>query len=116
MSRDDRQRLRDARDHVLHAIATARDNGSAAFATRLLRQSFIFDLLIAAEALGAVSGDVKGLGPDMPWSLVRGMRKRLIHEYWHVDPSTLERIATDELHQLVDQIDHLLVVIDATGS
>lgn len=116
MSRGDHQRLMDARDHVGHAIVTAQDNGPAAFATRVLRQSFMFDLLIAAEALGAVSGDVKGLGPGIPWQLVRGTRNRLIHEYWHVDPSTLERIAADELHRLVTQIDHLLTVLDATGS
>lgn len=116
MSRDDRERLRDARNHLFHAIVTARDYGTATFATRVLRQSFIFDLLIAAEALGAVSGEVKGLGRNIPWQLVRGMRNRLIHEYWHVDPSTLERIAANELHELVDQVDDLLIELDATGS
>ena len=56
---------------------------------------------IIGEAANAVSEDARDGLPEVPWHAVRGMRNRLIHEYFEVDLSVLWNTVDKRIPQLI---------------
>lgn len=45
----------------------------------MLRMALLHAVQIVGEAAAKVSDEVKNEAPDIPWSLIVGMRNRLVH-------------------------------------
>ncbi len=66
------------------------------------------DLAIIGEAVGHIPEDVMDAHPDIPWSLMRAMRNRIIHVYFDVDPKIIWDTIQQDLPPLVDPLKKLL--------
>jgi uncharacterized protein with HEPN domain len=56
----------------------------------MVMEACLYNIQVIGEAVSQLSDDVKGNNPHIPWSLIKGMRNRLIHEYFGTDPCSLE--------------------------
>jgi uncharacterized protein with HEPN domain len=48
-------------------------------------EACLYNIQIIGEAVNQLAEDVKVANPQIPWALIKGMRNRLIHEYFGTD-------------------------------
>ncbi|MBN8856273.1 MAG: hypothetical protein BGO55_17305 [Sphingobacteriales bacterium 50-39] len=48
-------------------------------------EACLYNIQIIGEAVNQLADDVKDSNPQIPWKLIKGMRNRLIHEYFGTD-------------------------------
>ena len=48
-------------------------------------EACLYNIQIIGEAVNQLADDVKVSNPQIPWALIKGMRNRLIHEYFGTD-------------------------------
>jgi uncharacterized protein with HEPN domain len=111
--RSDRQRLADTLAQIEH-VNRHLDGASAAAVTadRRLLHAVLYNLAIIGEALGTLSPDVRGLAPAIPWGPIRGMRNRIVHSYWRVDPSIVVEVVARDLPVLRAEVERLAASLD----
>lgn len=68
--------------------------------TPQLLKAVLYDLLVIGEAVNRLSDDITRRHPDIPWNRVRGLRNRLVHAYWDVDPEIIWYTVTEHLNPL----------------
>lgn len=66
------------------------------------------DFIIIGEAVGAIPEEIRVANPDVPWHLMRAMRNRMVHIYFHIDPEILWKTAKEDLPLLVKPLKSLL--------
>jgi uncharacterized protein with HEPN domain len=66
------------------------------------------DIVILGEAAGHVPEDVAASHPEIAWNLIRGMRNRLVHDYFGIDPQILWNTIRNDLPTLVEPLKKLL--------
>jgi uncharacterized protein with HEPN domain len=71
-------------------------------------RAMAFSILVIGEACGAVPADVQQRAPEVPWALLRGLRNRIVHEYFVLDVEILWDTATVDLPTLVEPLRRLL--------
>ncbi len=65
-------------------------------------------LEIIGEAASRLSPETRQLDADVPWGRMTGMRNRLAHAYFDIDPAVLWRTATEEAPDLAKRIEAML--------
>ncbi len=60
-------------------------------------EACLYNIQILGEAVSKLPEDTKELEPQIPWALIKGMRNRLIHEYFGTDPSLVWNVIKNEL-------------------
>jgi uncharacterized protein with HEPN domain len=101
MHGDDRTRLR----HMLDACdqVAAFVEGRARLDLdhdRMLLFALIRAIEVLGEAAGRISDPTQAVHPEIPWKAIIGMRNRLIHAYFDVDPNLVWIAATQEVPTL----------------
>ncbi len=71
---------------------------------RLLLHALVRCLEIVGEAAIQLSEETRGELPGLPWAGIRGMRNRLIHAYFSVDPDLVWDTVTVDLPPVVAAI------------
>ena len=66
------------------------------------------NLSIIGEAARHIPDQVQVVAPSVPWHAIRGMRRRIIHEYAHVDAAVVWDTVTRNLPSLVPALKDLL--------
>jgi uncharacterized protein with HEPN domain len=66
------------------------------------------NIIIIGEAAGFVPEDFAEAHPEIAWSLMRGMRNRLVHDYFGIDPQILWDTIWNDLPSLVEPLKKLL--------
>jgi uncharacterized protein with HEPN domain len=61
-------------------------------------------LEIVGEAAVKTSDETRAKYPGVPWQQITGMRNRLIHGYYEVNPETVWQTVKKELPELVIQL------------
>lgn len=59
---------------------------------------------ILGEAAGKVPAEARDRYPDLPWAQMIGLRNRLAHGYFSVDPDVLYKIASELLPSLLPRL------------
>jgi uncharacterized protein with HEPN domain len=65
-------------------------------------------LEIIGEATKRVPQEVRDKGPEIPWRSMAGIRDKLIHDYVSVNLEIVWKTVTDDLPELLAQIESLL--------
>jgi uncharacterized protein with HEPN domain len=63
----------------------------------------------AANKIQKQSPEFVGAHPSLPWRQIRGMRNRMIHNYFDVNIDVLWSTVKDDLPKLKQQTDRLLI-------
>lgn len=59
---------------------------------------------IVGEAAKAIPETVRVLAPELPWSMIAGMRDRLIHAYFAIDYELVWDTLENELPELKERL------------
>ncbi len=65
--------------------------GSMAF------EAIVRQIEIIGEAAAHLPDDIRNLAPTIPWANLIGMRNRLIHGYFAIDPDVVHSVVRDKL-------------------
>jgi uncharacterized protein with HEPN domain len=65
------------------------------------QSAVLYQLLVVGEAVKRLSSELRIQRPDIPWSLIAGMRDHLIHAYDTVDWEEVWKTATRDIPDLV---------------
>ncbi len=63
---------------------------------------------IIGEASLRIDGDFRLENPQIEWKKLRGFRNRIVHDYFGIDYEIVWSILTQDLEELVFQLDQLL--------
>jgi uncharacterized protein with HEPN domain len=96
LKRGDRERL----DDIAEAIKTIRTHAGRTGDDNLRRDALLYNLLILAEAVKALSEETKARRPETPWRQIAGLRDLLAHEYYRIDMAEIEKIINNDLPAL----------------
>lgn len=72
------------------------------------QSSVLYQLMVIGEAVKRLSHEFRAQHPDIPWSLIAGMRDHLIHAYDAVDWDEVWKTITRDVPDLLAQIERLL--------
>jgi uncharacterized protein with HEPN domain len=74
----------------------------------MLLHSLVRNIEIIGEAASQISRELRDRSPGLPWTDVIGMRNRLVHAYFDIDPDIVWDTATQDLPPLVAELTKLL--------
>jgi uncharacterized protein with HEPN domain len=66
------------------------------------------DLMIIGEAAQHVPEEITGRYPEVPWALMRGMRNRLVHGYFGIDPRVVWDTCRQDLPGIIEPLKRML--------
>jgi uncharacterized protein with HEPN domain len=113
---DDTVALCHMRDHVAEALELSRGRQRHDLESdRMFALALTKLVEIVGEAAARVSTETQLQHPAIPWRQIVGTRNRLVHGYDAVDLDILWRIATDELGELLSQLQSILAVAAQPG-
>jgi uncharacterized protein with HEPN domain len=85
-------------NHIqLHTADLSFDGFCASF---LITEACLYNIQIMGEAVSKIPADIKEQEKQIPWQLIKGMRNRLIHEYFGTDLQLVWDVIKDELPSL----------------
>ncbi|MCJ7673652.1 MAG: DUF86 domain-containing protein [Sedimentisphaerales bacterium] len=106
---DDRVRLQHMLDAALeieqYVQSSAREDLNR---DRKLVHSLVHLLEIIGEAATQVSEELRGNVPGIPWSVIVGMRNRLIHAYFSINLSVVWSTSTEDIPLLITELKKIL--------
>lgn len=99
--------------HILEAIEriqqyTAGMNEAEFAGEQKTKDAVLRNFQVIGEAARHVPKEIQGLHPDIPWSVMIGMRHVLVHDYDTVDTSILWLTIQQDLPPLVPKLRRLL--------
>ncbi len=68
------------------------------------QSAIVFQLLIIGEATKRLSMTLRQRHPSIPWSLMAGMRDKLIHDYDEIDVEEVWKTANTDIPSLLSSI------------
>lgn len=63
-------------------------------------EACLYNVQVIGEAISKLPQAVKNNYPPIPWTLIKGMRNRLIHEYFGTDLPVVWNVIKNELPAL----------------
>ena len=80
----------------------------AFFGDRQIQDATIRNLEIIGEAVKHVSKKLRSAHADVPWKRIAGMRDKMIHDYFGVDPRLVWDVVERELPLLLRKVEEIL--------
>ena len=107
--RDWADRIQDILD-AIHEIGVFTQGMSQAefFKDAKTLRAVELDFIVIGEAVSRVPDGVQETHPEVPWSLMRAMRNRLVHVYFEVDPRLVWDTIQNDLPALVEPLKALI--------
>ena len=111
------ERVEDYLEHIAHAIQRATEYVERLGSLSAFRQSqrdqdaVIRNIEIIGEAASQIqkhAPEFVAAHPELPWIEMRGMRNKMIHDYFDVDVNVVWSTVKEDLPPLKQQIDDLL--------
>ncbi|HEY8781639.1 MAG TPA: HepT-like ribonuclease domain-containing protein [Mucilaginibacter sp.] len=109
MSRSDEVYLQDIIDAIDIILTYSKNKTELEFASdQMLQDAVIRRFEIIGEASTKISEIVKNKNQDVQWRLMKGMRNKLIHEYFGVSAVTIYSTIKIDLPILKEQLKNLV--------
>lgn len=81
-------------------------------ADRRTRDAVIRNLTILGESVRWIPGPIREAHPNVPWTIMRGVRNVVVHEYFGVDDRILWDTVVHDLPPLVSKLEAVLAAGD----
>lgn len=92
------QFIKDILNCIEHIQVYTTDLSFDAFSENYMAvEACLYNIQVIGEAVVQLPADVKDNIPEIPWTLIKGMRNRLIHEYFGTDLTVVWNVITNEL-------------------
>lgn len=109
MQREDQVRLRHMRDAAREAVSFVEGRERADLdRDRQLLLAVVMSIGIVGEAAARVSAATREQHPAIPWSVIVGMRNRLVHAYFDIDTTIVWATVTEDLPGLISSLEDVL--------
>lgn len=109
MPKDDEIRLRHMLDAAREALSFAHGRTRGDLDNdRQLVLALVKAIEIVGEAAARVSEPTRRRLPDMPWERIVGMRNRLVHAYFDINPDIVWRTGQEDLPELIALVEKAL--------
>ena len=103
------ERIQDILDAITEIqVFTAGMSQAAFLADAKTLKAVAADLTIIGEAARYVPNAISRNCPDIPWIVMQGMRNRIVHGYYQVDPTIVWDTCQNDLPLLVEPMEKLL--------
>ena len=70
-------------------------------------EACLYNIQVIGEAATRLPENIKDDNPQTPWPLIKGMRNRLIHEYFGTDLSLVWNVIKNELPTLKAELEKI---------
>jgi len=108
MHRDDATLLDIAKAARLVQVFAAEKSKKDFLADAKTQSSILYQLVVIGEAVKRLSDEFRVQHPDVPWSLIAGMRDHLIHGYDAVDWDEVWKTTMADIPDLLKKLNPLL--------
>jgi len=81
---------------------------------RMFQDAVTREIEIIGEATKNLSLEVRDGNPNIPWKKIAGMRDKLIHGYFGVDPDAVWMTARKDIPMLREEIARIIDRVDET--
>ncbi len=109
MPKDDEIRLRHMLDAAREALSFAHGRTRGDLDNdRQLVLALVKAIEIVGEAAARVSEPTRRRLPDMPWERIVGIRIRLVHAYFDINPDIVWRTVQEDLPELIALVEKAL--------
>ena len=109
MRKDDLVRLRHMLDASREAVAFASESSREELVgDRKLALALVKCIEILGEAASKVSAETKEGITGLPWSVMIGMRNRLIHAYFDIDLDILWNTVKQDIPPLINELQNII--------
>jgi uncharacterized protein with HEPN domain len=71
-------------------------------------KAVLFNLQLLGEASNKVPNEIKALAPKVPWQELRGLRNRVVHEYFDMNLEMVWTITSKHLPDLLLELNTLI--------
>jgi uncharacterized protein with HEPN domain len=78
-------------------------------------EACLYNIQVIGEAVSRLPETVKQNEPNIPWVLIKGMRNRLIHEYFGTDLQLVWNVITNELPSLKNALNKIYSSLQESG-
>jgi uncharacterized protein with HEPN domain len=82
----------------------------------MLTEACLYNLQVIGEAVSNLPMEIKEEYKDIPWSLIKGTRNRLIHEYFGTDIQVIWNIIEHELPLLLPELQKIYSLLINQGN
>jgi uncharacterized protein with HEPN domain len=103
----DDDRIADMLDAAESARAFAEGRKREDLEDDLLYSALVMKIILLGEAASRISEPTRARLPDIPWRELGGMRNRMVHAYWSVDPDELWVTVERDIPVLIQQLNAL---------
>ena len=70
-------------------------------------EACLYNIQVIGEAAARLPENIKDDNPQIPWPLIKGMRNRLIHEYFGTDLNLVWNVIKNELPTLKTELEKI---------
>jgi len=70
-------------------------------------EACLYNIQVIGEAAVRLPENIKDDNPQIPWPLIKGMRNRLIHEYFGTDLNLVWNVIKNELPTLKTELEEI---------
>ena len=98
--------------NMLVAIGRIEAHARSAESPAAVEDGIVFNLIVIGEAASKLPADFKEGHPDIAWQDMIGMRHRLVHAYFIIDPHTVWDTVRNDVPVLKEKIMALLKQIE----
>ena len=78
-------------------------------------EACLYNIQIIGEAVAQLADDIKVGAPHSPWTLIKGMWTRLIHEYFGTDLPVVWNVIKNELPAFKTELEKIQKDLAAKG-
>ena len=101
--------LKDMLGHLEHILIYTDKLTYEQFATNfMVVDACLYNIQILGEAVAQLADDIKERESTIPWTLIKGMRNRLIHQYFGTDLEVVWNVIKHELPGFQTELQRIL--------
>lgn len=73
----------------------------------MVTEACLYNIQVIGEAVSKIPDDIKENEKQIPWPLIKGMRNRLIHEYFGTDLQLVWNVIKNELPSFRNELERI---------
>lgn len=81
----------------------------------MIIEACLYNIQVIGEAVNQLTDDIKSANPQIPWMLIKGMRNRLIHQYFGTDLSLVWNVINGDLPGFKAELKSIYIALQKEG-